>query len=89
MIHVNANTVVNFAIVEQGLFTDVKSGENGGRRLEEPSVVRWFMSVPASDAGEITIPPLNGVRAHHASVIVYAQRSGNGPVLGADAATLP
>lgn len=85
----DAASVVNIAVVEQGLSTDIKSGENGGRRLEEPSVVRWFRTVPAADAGDIALPPLKGVRTDHASVIAYAQMSGNGPILGAAAASLP
>ena len=83
------NDVVNLAVIEEGLSTDVKTGENGGRRLEEPSVVRWFKTVPASEAGDIAIPALPGVRADHASVLAYAQRPGNGPILGAAAASLP
>jgi hypothetical protein len=78
-----ANVVINIAVVEQGLSTEVKAGENAGRRIEEPSVVRWFRSVPAPDAGDVTIPPLPGVRSDHASVIVYAQREGNGTVIAA------
>lgn len=85
----DAGSVVNFAVVEQGLSTEVKSGENAGRRLEEPSVVRWFKTVPLSDSGEVAVPSLSGVRAENASVVVYAQRPGNGLVLGAAAAALP
>ena len=84
-----ARDVVNIAIVERGLSTDVKAGENGGRRLEEPSVVRWFKTVPAAEAGDVAVPALPGVRADHASVIVYAQRPDNGPILGAAAASFP
>jgi hypothetical protein len=81
--------VVNVALVEQGLSTEVKSGENKGRRLEEPSVVRWFKSVPLSEAAEVVVPSLPEVKAQNASVIVYVQRSGNGMVLGAATAPLP
>jgi hypothetical protein len=83
-----AGTVVNVAVVEQGLSTEVKSGENAGHRLEEPSVVRWFKTVPAADAREVAIPSLPQVRAGSASVIVYAQRPANGAILGAAAAML-
>ena len=85
----DSKDVVNIAVVEQGLSTDVKAGENGGRRLSEPSVVRWFKTVAAFEAGEVAVPALPGVRPEHASVIVYAQRPGNGPILGAAAASLP
>jgi hypothetical protein len=86
---VQAGLVVNVAVVEQGLSTDVKSGENGGHRLQEPSVVRWFKTIPASDAGNVVLPALAGVRRNHASVVVYAQRADNGLILGAAAASLP
>jgi hypothetical protein len=81
--------VVNVAVVEQGLSTEVKSGENQGRRLEEPSVVRWFKSVPLSESGDITVPSLPEVKAQNASVIVYVQRAGNGTIVGAATASLP
>jgi hypothetical protein len=84
-----SDAVVNVAVVEQGLATDVKSGENGGRRLEQPSVVRWFTTVPAANAGDVDMPALPGVRSDHASVVVYVQQPGNGAVLGAAAASLP
>jgi hypothetical protein len=84
----DGDMVVNVAIVEQGLSTNVMSGENGGRHLQEPSVVRWFKTVPAQDAGEIAVPALPQVRADHASIIVYAQRPSDGSILGAAAAAL-
>jgi hypothetical protein len=84
-----AGAVVNIAVVERGLATDVKSGENKGRRLEEPSVVRWFKSVPLSDAGTVIVPPLAAVQTEHTSVIVYTQQPGNGPIFGAAATSLP
>jgi hypothetical protein len=86
---VQAGLVVNVAVVEQGLSTDVKSGENGGHRLQEPAVVRWFKAVPVSDAGNVFVPTLRGVQTDHASVVVYAQRADNGLILGAAAAALP
>lgn len=84
----DANAVLNVAVVEQGLSTEVKGGENGGRRLQEPSVVRWFKTVPISDAGDVEVPPLPAVRADRASVVVFVQRSDNKSVLGAATAPL-
>jgi hypothetical protein len=84
-----ANTVVNVAVVEEGLSTEVKAGENGGNYLEQPSVVRWFKSLPLSASKDIALPPLNGVRVDHSRIIVYAQQPGNGAVLGGTAVSLP
>ena len=82
------DAVINVAVVERDLSTDVKAGENKGRRLEQPSTVRWFTTVPAADAQEIVIPALPSVRPEHASVIIFAQRPQNGPILGAAQARL-
>lgn len=84
-----ADVVVNVAVVERGLSTEVKAGENRGRRLEDPNVVRWFATVSAADARDVVVPSLPGVRRDHASVVVYVQRPGNGSILGAAAASLP
>lgn len=85
----DANAVVNVAVVERGLSTQVKSGENQGRRLENPCVVRWFTTVSPADAHDVAVPPLPGVRPDHASILVYAQRPGNGRILNAAMASLP
>jgi hypothetical protein len=81
--------VVNIAVVEQGLSTQVNAGENSGQKLDEPSVVRWFKTVPLSAAGEVPIPSLPGVRSDRASVVVYVQKPGNGAIIGAAASPLP
>ena len=88
---VPAGSDVNVAVVERGLSTDVKAGENGGRRLDQPAVVRWFATVhPNGDTGVVTIPALPaGVKADRATVVVYAQRPTDRAVLGAAAAPLP
>ena len=81
-----AGETVNVAVVEQGLSTAVAAGENGGQTLDQPSVVRWFQTVPAAAAGQVAVPPLPGVAAAHAQVVVFVQRSADGAVLGAAAA---
>jgi hypothetical protein len=84
-----ADAVVNVAVVERDLSTEVKAGENQGSKLEAPSVVRWFTTVSRADANEVKVPALADVRPGHASLVVYVQRPGNGPILGAAAAELP
>jgi hypothetical protein len=66
--------VVNIALVERGLSTDVTAGENAGRRLHHDNVVREFRTRPLMQAeSQITIP-LNKVSdTSQASVIVYVQ----------------
>jgi hypothetical protein len=79
---------VHVAVVERGLRTSVKRGENAGRDLDQPSVVRWFTTVPAAAHGEVAIPTLSGVRADRASVVVFAQVNTTGAVLGATSVPL-
>jgi len=66
--------VVNVALVERGLSTDVTAGENAGRTLHHNNVVREFRTVPltASNA-QITIPLDKIFDSMQASVIVYVQ----------------
>jgi hypothetical protein len=85
----DADAVVNIAVVEQGLSTKVSAGENSGQQLDEPSVVRWFKTIPLSETGEVSVPPLPGVHSNHVSVIVYVQKTGNGAITGAAASPLP
>jgi hypothetical protein len=84
-----ADAVIHVAVVEQGLLTEVKRGENAGQLLDQPSVVRWFKTVPGADHGEVAIPPLPDLRPGRASVVVFAQRLADGAVLGATAVSLP
>ena len=84
-----AAAVVAVAVVEQGLSSDIRAGENAGVHIDEPSVVRWFKTVPVADAADVAVPALPGVRADHASVVVFVQAKPAGAVLGATAAPLP
>jgi hypothetical protein len=83
--------LLNVALVERGLETAVKRGENGGRKLAHENVVRWFKTFElAGDergATEVQVP--DGVTRKNASVIAYVQQQGPGRVLGAAAADLP
>jgi len=87
----NQHAIINIAVVERGLKTPVRAGENGGQVLRHENVVRWFRNVKISVDGkdQIEIPRLDNVNFANASVIVYAQEPGNGPVLGATAADFP
>jgi hypothetical protein len=66
--------VIQAALVERGLSTDVTAGENAGRRLHHSNVVREFRSVPiTSTEGLIEIPLDKIADSSQASVIVYVQ----------------
>lgn len=83
--------VVNLAVVERGLSTNVRGGENGGHLLRHENVVRWFrtIDVPTDGKGTQEIPNLPDVNWKNASVIVYVQELGNGAVVGAAALDFP
>ncbi len=66
--------VVNIALVERGLSTDVTAGENAGRTLHHDNVVREFRTMPLTQAeAQVTIPLNKISNTSQASVIVYAQ----------------
>lgn len=66
--------VVNIALVERGLSTDVTAGENAGRTLHHDNVVREFKSLPLTDLkAQVTIPLNKISNAAQSSVIVYVQ----------------
>lgn len=66
--------VVNIALVERGLSTDVTAGENAGRRLHHDNVVREFQTMPLTPAASQVEISLNRVfDPTQASVIVYVQ----------------
>jgi hypothetical protein len=66
--------VINFALVQRGLATEVTAGENAGRTLHHDNVVREFQTVPLTSAeAQVTIS-LNKISdTSQASVIVYVQ----------------
>jgi hypothetical protein len=80
--------VLNVALVERGLETAVKHGENGGRTLKHDNVVRWFTTVAPKKHDAIRIPLPDDLRRENASIIAYVQQKGPGGVLGATAMDL-
>jgi len=66
--------VINIALVERGLSTDVTAGENAGRTLHHDNVVREFRTRPLTQAtSQVTIPLSKIFDISQASVIVYVQ----------------
>jgi len=66
--------VINMALVERGLSTEVTAGENAGRTLHHDNVVREFQSIPLTKAASQIKIPLNKISdTTQASVIVYVQ----------------
>jgi hypothetical protein len=76
-------TVINFALVERGLTTTVKRGENGGRTLHNDNVVRVFLQRSAKEDGLISIELPENINLQNSSLIVYIQQKTSFEILGA------
>ena len=78
---------VYFAVAEDGLSSDVKSGENGGRHLAHASVARQLTRVgslkpgePFSASAAIHLP--SGAKRDHSSLVAFVQARQSRRILG-------
>jgi len=81
--------LIRAALVENGLETSVKDGENRGRKLVHRAVVRSFATRRTGGDSTVTLL-LNApqdVDLDQSSVVVYAQDATNWTILGATRAT--
>ncbi|MDG4810026.1 DUF1223 domain-containing protein [Micromonospora sp. WMMD1120] len=77
-------TVLNVAVAQRGLRSEIARGENAGRTLRQDNVVRAFASVGLDSARgrvELTTPP--DLDPGDAVVVAYVQREGSGSIVGA------
>lgn len=79
-----AGAVVNIAVTERGLESDVVRGENVGRHLHHDNVVRAFKTVPLEvSPGRVVVDiPIDLVGAR-SSVVAYVQDDRSMRILGA------
>jgi hypothetical protein len=84
----SAGAVLNVALVEDGLSTRVKAGENLGRTLAHERVVRRFTTIAIKDGreGAVEIEVPEGVAVERSEVIAFVQERSPGKVLGAASA---
>ncbi|MEV0427285.1 DUF1223 domain-containing protein [Micromonospora sp. NPDC050495] len=80
--------VLNVAVVERDLTTDVARGENAGRTLRQDNVVRAFTSVAPDGAGQVHLDVPPDLDPRRASVIGYLQHDDDKVVVGAAAVDL-
>lgn len=79
-----AGAVINVALVEGGLQSQVTAGENDGRLLKHENVVREFKTVPlAKKEGMVLVSKPDGDDLSRFSVIVYLQRTNDMKILAA------
>ncbi|GGO29558.1 DUF1223 domain-containing protein [Micromonospora parathelypteridis] len=82
--HAPGRTVLNVAMVERGLVSEVARGENAGRTLRQDNVVRAFTSVSMNGGRgqvELAVPPDLDPRG--ATVVGYVQENGEQAIIGA------
>ena len=68
-------SVLNIALVQNKITTNIKSGENGGVTLTNYNVVRSFATVNLFDSGKniISIDNISGVDKNNLSIILFLQ----------------
>jgi len=85
-----ANALLNVAVVERGLHSDVQRGENQGRSLRHDNVVRAFQTMNiTTEKGKIELKVPASVQAKNASIIAYVQDRSSMGVLVAEGAEMP
>jgi hypothetical protein len=78
------DAVLQFAVVENGVATKVKRGENEGRTLKHDAVVRDFEAKKGSDTeGSYLFVPLSGWNAKNCALVAFVQEKGLGRIVGA------
>ena len=72
------------ALVEDGITTEVKKGENSGKKLHHDNVVRQLERLPVTHqkGGSLTLTIPEGPIREHCHVVAWLQVSGGGEVLG-------
>ncbi|PWR11208.1 DUF1223 domain-containing protein [Micromonospora acroterricola] len=81
--------VLNVAIVERGLESQVARGENAGRTLRQDNVVRAFTSLGLeADRGRVTLQAPPDLDRRQATVVGYVQKDGDKAIVAATAVDL-
>lgn len=83
----NEKGKVYLAVTEDGLSSEVKAGENGGRTIHHAGVVRELRSVGSLSKGELTkkveVPLQRDWNPANLKLVVFLQQGDAGPILGA------
>ena len=83
----NAKGKVFLAITEDGLSTEVKGGENGGRTLHHAGVVRELRTLGAlkngTFEGKVEVAMKHDWNPANVKAVVFVQQADYGPILGA------
>jgi len=80
----NANgQLINIALVQKNAETNVKRGENSGRKLKHINVVRAFTTAKTAGAATINIDLPAGLSAADCTIIAYTQQAHSLEITGA------
>jgi hypothetical protein len=78
---------VFLAVTEDGLSSEVKGGENGGRTLHHAGVVRELRSIGSLSNGgfqkKVDVPLQHDWNPANLKLVVFLQQGDSGPILGA------
>lgn len=85
---VSSDFVLNLALVETGLSTNVKSGENRGKQLIHVNAVRRFLSVHPDKEGKVTVELPDNMHLDSVRIIGYLQNTKNYEIVSADQVSL-
>lgn len=77
------NQLLNIALVQKNAETDVKRGENSGRKLKHMNIVRVLKTVDAQKSGTINITLPGELTKASCIIIAYAQQKDTWAVSGA------
>jgi hypothetical protein len=83
----NEKARVYLAVTEDGLSSDIKGGENGGRTLHHAGVVRELRSIGTLSKGEfqkkVDVSLKHDWNPANLKLVVFVQQGDSGPILGA------
>lgn len=71
------------AVTENGLSTEVKRGENAGRRLSHVAVVRRLIPLGEKTTATISLPVAAGEQRSNQHIVAWVQEGNSGAILGA------
>lgn len=80
--------VINIALVERGILTDVSRGENRGKQLHHDNVVRAFEQKTLSKEGKVSLNIPKDLDIEKSSIILYTQEKVSYEILGATKVSL-
>jgi len=79
----NKNEMLNIAIVQKMAETNVRRGENSGRKLKHINIVRTFTIIDDGKSnGLVSIPLPGGLAAKDVEVIAYTQQKDSWEITG-------